>query len=282
MSQFRIPERYSGGRHEFFSDTVVSDLAERFGLGAKATPLVQELLRYITGQPGGVSGFLERLKAGGVAGLVSSWLGRADAPPVPPESVGPALGEAVIGDLSRTLGLDTGLVTAAVGWVLPKLIGLLTPGGKVPATVPAFAAAFLNEPALGGAPEVQAHRKLDHAAAPSQAPRRASWVLPVPILIVIAAAAGYRFRGRPGEAPPPAPAASQSQPAPGLPANVATVPPPPAATAIRSAGRCAAGGAACDAARRAARGTAWVAVDAAARHAHRACSGSQSRRSGAC
>ena len=46
-------------------DTLIDDLAGRFGLGVNARTLVKEVLTMISASPGGLSGFLDRLKSGG-------------------------------------------------------------------------------------------------------------------------------------------------------------------------------------------------------------------------
>ena len=60
-------------------DTLIDDLASRFGLGANARTLVKEVLTMISGAPGGLGGFLDKFKTAGLASEVASWLGRPDA-----------------------------------------------------------------------------------------------------------------------------------------------------------------------------------------------------------
>ena len=44
-------------------DTLIDDLAGRFGLGANARTLVKEVLTMISTSQGGLGGFLDRLKS---------------------------------------------------------------------------------------------------------------------------------------------------------------------------------------------------------------------------
>jgi uncharacterized protein YidB (DUF937 family) len=44
-------------------------------------------------------------------------------------TVEPALGSTALNGIASPLGLAPTLVTSAVGYALPKVIGLLTPGG---------------------------------------------------------------------------------------------------------------------------------------------------------
>ena len=48
--------------------------------------------------------------------------------------------------IASRLGLAQGVVSTALGYALPKIVGLLTPGGVVPAGVPAEVTGFLSQP----------------------------------------------------------------------------------------------------------------------------------------
>ena len=63
-------------------DTLIDDLASRFGLGANARMLVEEVLTMISNSSGGLNGFLDKLKSAGLTSEVASWLGRPDAGPI--------------------------------------------------------------------------------------------------------------------------------------------------------------------------------------------------------
>ena len=60
-------------------DTLIDDLANRFGLGANARTLIKEVLTMISSSPGGLGGFLDKFKSAGLTSEVASWLGRPDA-----------------------------------------------------------------------------------------------------------------------------------------------------------------------------------------------------------
>jgi len=53
-------------------DKLIEDIGSRFCLGPKASLLVREILDLISGQPGGIDGFLNRFKAAGFAVEVAS------------------------------------------------------------------------------------------------------------------------------------------------------------------------------------------------------------------
>ena len=125
-------------------DALIDDIASRFGLGANATPLVREILHLVLNRPQGLSGFIDRLKSAGLGSEVASWLGNGDAAALPTHLVESLLGSTLLSGLASKLGLSSSLVAPALAYIVPKLIGLLTPGGVVPAALPAAVAGFLS------------------------------------------------------------------------------------------------------------------------------------------
>ena len=218
-----------GGRH---GDVRHSDrrLAGRFGLGANARTLVREVLTMISTSPGGLGGFLDKFKSAGLTSEVASWLGRPDAAPIAAGQVERALGATALSGIASRLGLGQGVVSTALGYALPKIVGLLTPGGVVPAGVPAEVTAFLSPAAScggDGAGGAEADRR--SSVKPQDEPGIGRWLWPA------ARRAGRRcacfpISGRPSTGSP-APVANAPEPATPPPATVAQAPPPPPAPA---------------------------------------------------
>ena len=181
-------------------EALVSELATKFSLGPKAGPFVAEVLRYITGRPGGIAGAIDEIKSAGLGNLVASWLGRGDAaPPMTVSQVGKLLPANVIDSFASKLGLGASAITSALTVAIPKIIGLLTPGGSIPTAVPASAAAFL---ASGAA-------RAPTAAVPAETSGGArKWLIPAIIVLGLLGLGWYLLTGRPAEkvttAPPPA------------------------------------------------------------------------------
>ena len=125
-------------------DSLINDAASRFGLGANAAPLVREVLSTATGAPGGLGGFLDGLKSSGLGSEVTSWFGHADAPALLGPQLERALGASVLGGIASRLGIGGPIANTAIAYILPKVIGLLTPGGVVPTKLPAEVTAFLH------------------------------------------------------------------------------------------------------------------------------------------
>ncbi|MEP6687939.1 MAG: YidB family protein [Gemmatimonadales bacterium] len=67
-------------------DGLGTELSSRFGLGDKAGPLLSALLSLITdSDKGGLAGFLDRLRRGGLGDQVASWVGTGTNATVAPE-----------------------------------------------------------------------------------------------------------------------------------------------------------------------------------------------------
>jgi len=157
-------------------DALIDDMASRFGLGSNAGPLVREALRLITGSQGGINGFLNMLKNAGLSSDVASWLGNANATPVAARQIDKVLGATALGGIASRLGLGQAAVSTALGYALPKLIGLLTPNGVVPTSLPAEVTKFVS--ATPAAPAQAAPKRIDtpEAEAP-EAAGMARWAL---------------------------------------------------------------------------------------------------------
>jgi outer membrane protein OmpA-like peptidoglycan-associated protein/uncharacterized protein YidB (DUF937 family) len=128
-------------------DEVINDIAGRFGLGATATALVREVLNMVVNSPGGIGGFLDRLNSAGLGSAVASWLGNSNAAALTTQQLSSVVSPSVLSQIAGRLGIGGPVVSTAVGYVLPKLIGLLTPGGKIPTVVPSEVTNFLSAPA---------------------------------------------------------------------------------------------------------------------------------------
>ena len=161
-------------------DSLIDDLANRFGLGATAAPLTREALALIVGAEGGLAGFLNLFKRAGLDTPVASWLGRSDPQPLTAGDLGKALGTPAIDGIAHRVGIALPAASAGLAYALPRLVGTLTPNGVVPAALPAEAMAFLAPEAAHAAPEAAKAAPIsDHGRAPVADHDHASPVAPI-------------------------------------------------------------------------------------------------------
>jgi outer membrane protein OmpA-like peptidoglycan-associated protein/uncharacterized protein YidB (DUF937 family) len=214
-------------------DGLINDIAARFGLGPSAGPLVREILNTVTGSPGGIGGFLHGLKSAGLGSEIASWLGHADAAPLSVEQLSRAVGSTALGGIASRLGLGTSLVSTAAGYVLPKLIGMLTPGGIIPTHVTSEVENFLSAPIAPRVTEPFAHRATPTARVAEQvAPRHievihdkpdmSRWLWPLLGALAVLGLGSYLFSN--SNRAPVAPAVVQAPVVPPAPATPALPP----------------------------------------------------------
>jgi OmpA-OmpF porin, OOP family len=165
-------------------DNIIEDAASRFGLGAKAGPLLRELLTLITGS-GGISAFMDKFKSAGLSREVDGWLGHAGSTAAAATSwqVEQALGTKAVDTIAQKVGVTGSAASTAIGYLMPKVIGQLTPGGVIGSGIPSSVTDFLRTSAPSSTyhPEYTA----PHAARASANPAR--WIAP---LLALAALAG--------------------------------------------------------------------------------------------
>jgi OmpA-OmpF porin, OOP family len=203
-------------------DNVIEDVGSRFGLGPSAGPLLREVVQLITGSPGGIGGFIEKLRSAGFGSQVASWLGRTDGAALTGPQVETALGSGVVGGMARRLGLGGGVVGTAIGYLLPKVIGQMTPGGAIPAAMPSWVSGFLGQ--------TQTTTRRVEQVAPTamhvihDAPHLGRWLIPLLVGLGIIGLFWYLLSGNqpaPTVATAPAPAVLPPAPIPSVPAHLA-------------------------------------------------------------
>ena len=202
-------------------EVLIREAAARFGLGDKAPALIQLLLACMTSkETGGLAGFLEKFKAAGLGPVIQSWLGGGPAArPISNSQLETALGASggLLPLITARLDLPRDNVTAALGYLLPTLVGKLTPGGNTPSSLPpeilSLAAAGQ---ALLAAPGDDENAARNGGGLGKWLP----WVIVALALIVLI----YFIKNRADQPPPPAAA----PPAATAPAAINPSPTPPA------------------------------------------------------
>jgi len=192
-------------------DILIREAGVRFGLGEKARPFVQILLAHITDpEDGGLFGFLQNFKAAGLESIAQSWRGGGPAArPITPTQLENALGASggLLALLTGRLDVARDSATAALGYLLPPIVGMLTPGGNIPPSLPAEAASM----AAAGA-------SLLATPKPGEIGGLLKWFPWVMLALAVLLVLGYYLTRH--NVPPAAPPA----PAPAVPASAQAVP----------------------------------------------------------
>lgn len=118
-------------------DAVVNDLSDRYGLGDRSPELFGLLVGYIfNDRRGGFGGFVEGFREQGHGDVVTSWLGNPrDGRALNAGDVGTVFGQGLLNDWSTRLGTSRATLSAAIAGVLPRIVGELTPNGRLPGNV---------------------------------------------------------------------------------------------------------------------------------------------------
>ena len=112
-------------------NSLVSSLAGG-GQSSGLASLLPVVLDFVKQYPGGIAGLLEKLKQGGLAEVVTSWIGAGENLPVTGPQLRSALGEEDVNKLASQAGQDADSLLGSLADILPQAIDRLTPDGTVP------------------------------------------------------------------------------------------------------------------------------------------------------
>ena len=120
-------------------ESVIREAATRFHLGDNAGRFVRLLVDAIFDDAnGGFAGLRSRFNDAGLGDLFASWIGTTPGDNVlQPDQFSAGFGAGPSERIASTLGVPQASVNLAGATLLPKIIGLLTRGGSVPAARPA-------------------------------------------------------------------------------------------------------------------------------------------------
>jgi len=158
-------------------DALLREVSTQFGLGDKASSLLDALLALINNpQTGGFSGFLSRFNRQGLSDLVTSWVTSAANKPLSPAQLEQSLGLDTISRIAGQVGLPQATTSSALAYMVPEVVHRLTPDNYVPNAPPAPATAPVARTAAAT------------ASGPSP------WMILIPLLLLgILAFFGLRF-----------------------------------------------------------------------------------------
>jgi outer membrane protein OmpA-like peptidoglycan-associated protein len=122
---------------------------------------VSALLRGLLGvisneRTGGAEGFVNLFRRAGLEDVITSWFGGKEGKTITPVQLESALGSTTLDKLATSSGLTRGLVTSALSFLLPKVIGRLTPGGVFPSSsaLTSQISGYLDRPVITDRPVV--------------------------------------------------------------------------------------------------------------------------------
>ncbi|MFT3663670.1 MAG: YidB family protein [Piscinibacter sp.] len=107
------------------------------GGGGQAALLQALLAMLLGGQQGGAGGggladLVARFQQGGLGDVIGSWVGTGQNLPVSPDQLGGVLGDDLLGQLTRSTGMNSGDLLGQLAQVLPQLVDHVTPQGQLP------------------------------------------------------------------------------------------------------------------------------------------------------
>lgn len=117
-------------------EQLVNEAATRFNLStASVSALVRGILSLLTDErTGGAEGFVDLFRRTGIGDVVTSWFGGKEGKPISPSHLEAALGTGTLDSLAGSAGLTRAAATSALTFLLPRLVGRLTPNGAFPST----------------------------------------------------------------------------------------------------------------------------------------------------
>jgi OOP family OmpA-OmpF porin len=117
-------------------EQLISETASRFNLSTTSvSAVVRGLLSLMTNErTGGPEGFVDLFRRAGLGDVITSWFGGKEGRAITPSHLESALGTSALDKLAGSSGLTRAAVTSALTFLLPKLIGRLTPSGFLPSS----------------------------------------------------------------------------------------------------------------------------------------------------
>lgn len=94
---------------------------------------VAQVALELLNQNGGLNGVLEKFNQGGLANLVTSWVGTGENLAISPDQINQVLGNGQVAEIAEKFGLSPEVLSSQLAEYLPKVVDKLTPNGELPA-----------------------------------------------------------------------------------------------------------------------------------------------------
>lgn len=82
-------------------------------------------------QNGGLTGIIDKFKAGGLAEQAASWVGKGDNLPISAEQISSVMGDGAIAEMAAKFGFTPEILSSKIAEYLPGVVDKLTPDGEV-------------------------------------------------------------------------------------------------------------------------------------------------------
>ena len=114
-------------------EQLVSEAASRFNISpASVSSLMRGLLALVADErSGGPEGFVNLFRHAALGDVVSSWFGGKEGRTITPAHLETVLGPSRIDTLAASSGLSRGTALSVLAFVIPKVVGRLTPGVRM-------------------------------------------------------------------------------------------------------------------------------------------------------
>ena len=122
-------------------DSVLGSVASQVlggGQGGSQAALIQAVIGMLMNQgggqggAGGLGGLVEQFQRGGLGDVAASWVSTGQNLPISADQLGGVLGQDVLGQLARSAGMDQGAAAGQLSQMLPQIVDMLTPDGRLP------------------------------------------------------------------------------------------------------------------------------------------------------
>src|SRR5262245_41865265 len=165
-------------------EQLIAEAESRLNLSAASvTALVRGLLSLMLSERGGADGFIDLFRRAGLGDVITSWFGGEEGRTLTAAHVESALGPTALDRLAASSGLTRVVVAPAAAFLLPRMIGRLTPNGVLPSNseILSQVSSYIDEPVVSPV----ARRPLESRIV--NRPHRAGWPSWLPLALAAAA-----------------------------------------------------------------------------------------------
>ncbi|MHB8846653.1 MAG: YidB family protein [Nitrospirota bacterium] len=114
-------------------DQLKDGLAAKLGGGGDISTVLEQASKLITNPAtGGIAGLVETFKSNGLGDVMSSWISTGKNKPISSDQIKQVLGSDTIRQFAEKAGISGDAASRQLSTVLPRIVDMLTPDGKLP------------------------------------------------------------------------------------------------------------------------------------------------------